>query len=137
VHGERGAAPGAFVRRAPLVALDAPEGAPARDVVEGGRTVFDSAGLELARDPVHPATVLVRTVSGLAARVLVTVDAGPAREIVIDPPGSGAFVDVPIATLAPGTGRAHVRLARPGGAVEGSPLVLAHVFAVVPEGSGG
>jgi len=122
-NGSRGGDAGSFVRRAPV-------GAGTEPITDGGRSVFHEVELELERAPFARTAVILRTVTGLRQLVHVSVDGGPEKGLELYEAGSGRFLDLPVAEIAPGTGRARLRIRLEERAAESSPLVLAHIFSV-------
>jgi hypothetical protein len=120
--GEPGASAGTFLRRAAF--------APGDEAIDGGRTLLREARFALARDPAATATVIVRTPGGVHIRALVSVDGGPWERVEIRG-AAGRFHEQAVARIAPGEGRAEIRLRVTDEAAASAPLVLTHVFAVV------
>jgi hypothetical protein len=121
---ERGGTAGTFVRRATFASG-------ADEIVDGVRTVLGGVAFDVRRDAFRPATLVVRTVTGIRQRPVVRIDGSAAEPIELYAPGAGLFHDQAVAVVPPGNGTAHVVLEIPPGAGASPPLVLAHVFVVV------
>ncbi|MEZ5066491.1 MAG: hypothetical protein R3B81_17315 [bacterium] len=123
-NGEGGGDAGSFVRRAPVDSDPNP-------ITDGGRSFLDTVSFEVARAPLRPATLLVRSVSGVTQVVDITIDGRPSDRVEIRAPGAGRFHEQAIATLERGTEPARVTLRVVGEFAP--PLILAHVFVVAGE----
>lgn len=119
---ERGADAGTFARRAGF------SGIPGDEAIDGGRTVMGGVAMELARDAASPATLVLRTPSGVRQRLLVSVDGGPEGAVEVYAPGAGDFHEQAVAMIPPGTERARVSVRVTPEAAGSAPLILAHVF---------
>jgi hypothetical protein len=119
--GERGTEIVSFLRRG--VTSDETE------ILDGGRVLYGAARFALARDPVAPALVVVRTVGGGAERWRIRVDGGPSREVEVPRAAAAAFREVIVGEIAPGSGNAQVMLVAVR-EVGDAPLSLCHVFAL-------
>jgi hypothetical protein len=122
--GERESGASTFVRRADFPRF------PGDEVVDGGRTVFHEATFELETSLGEPTALVVRTVSGVRQRLLISVDESPDREREVYAAGTGRFHDAVIATIPPGEGPVRIRLRVRPDAASSAPLVLAHVFSL-------
>jgi len=124
-QGGQGGNAGGLLRRAPFA--DDPA-----EIVDGARTVLGGVSFEIGRAGEGATALVVRTVAGLRERVHVTVDGGDAFPVEIHGTPSGVFHDQVIATIAPGAGPARVTIRVVDKPTASAPLVLAHVFTVVP-----
>ncbi len=121
---EPGAAAGAFARRAAFAHDPA-------EIIDGARTVMGSVTFRVERDAFRPASLVVRTVTGVRQRPLVSIDGAAAAPVELYGPGPGLFHDQAVAVVPPGNGAARVTIELPEDAGGSPPLVLAHVFVVV------
>jgi len=118
-----GGSGGSFVRRLAFAHDPA-------EIVDGLRTVLGGVSFETARSPARPAALVLRTLSGVRTRLIVTVDDGPDEPVELYAPGAGRFHDQIVAAIPPGTGAASVRVRRIDEPAGSAPLVLGHVFVV-------
>ncbi len=121
---EHGADSGSFARRTGFV------GRPDDTAFDGGRTIFGEVTFTLERHPIAPAEIVVRTMSGARQRLLVSIDEEPERRVEVYAPGTGLFHEQGVGIVAPGPGRARVRLRVVPEAADSAPLLLLHVFGV-------
>lgn len=123
-NGERGGDAGTFARRASWGSEGGAE------IIDGGRTIFDSCRFTMARSNVRATLLVLRTVSGARQRVEVSVDGGERLPVEVYAPGGGRFFDVALCPLPAGENPAAIELRLVSAAAESAPLILAHVFTV-------
>jgi hypothetical protein len=122
--GSHGGSGGTFVRRAGFAGNEGSE------VIDAGRTVLESMRFEIGRSAMEPALLVVRSLTGARARVLVSIDGAAEREIEIYSPGAGLFHDQIVSELPPGGARAKVALRVVPEPAASAPLLFAHVFSI-------
>jgi hypothetical protein len=125
-RGEALAPRASFLRSA-----SAPDG---EVVLDGGRVLAGGVRFELARDPIAPGALVLRTVAGAPQRLRVTVDGEPPREILLGDGEPGTFAETAAARIPPGKGRASIRIQPSPGIGGGGTWLLAHAFAVAGSG---
>lgn len=101
-----------------------------REILDAARPVLGGVSFRIARSGAGAVTLVARSVTGVRARLLLSIDGGAEEPLELYASGGGQFFDQAIAVLPAGSEPAHVSLRVRPEAAGSAPLVLAHLFTV-------